>query len=91
MDAIRVRKLTAASPIVLKVSRGLGSIDRQPRKRHVRRRTVVHRQPHEGQRKGSSLDLRHGALSRDLYKEQRLKLLDMSGDIRAFIVATKRT
>ena len=26
-----------------------------------------------------------------LYKEQWLKLLDMSGDISAFIVATKRT
>ena len=26
----------------------------------------VFRHPHEGQRKGSSLNLRHGALSRDL-------------------------
>jgi hypothetical protein len=49
---------------------------------------VVQRQPHEGQRKRSGLDLRHGA-SRDLYKEQWLKLLDMSGNIRAFIVANE--
>jgi hypothetical protein len=43
----------------------------------------------EGQRKGSSLGLWHGALSVTLYKEQWLKLLDMSDDIRAFIAANE--
>jgi hypothetical protein len=46
------------------------------------------RYPLEGQRKGSSLRLRHGALSRDFVQEQWLKLLDMSDDIRAFIAAS---
>jgi hypothetical protein len=49
----------------------------------------VHRHPHEGQRKGSSLDLRMGRFPVTLYKEQWLKLLSMSDDIRAFIAANE--
>jgi hypothetical protein len=39
--------------------------------------------------KGSSLDLRMGRFPVTLYKEQWLKLLSMSDDIRAFIAANE--
>ena len=45
--------------------------------------------PLEGQRKGSSLGLRHGRFPVTLYKEQWLKLLDVSDDIRAFIATNE--
>ena len=84
----------------------LGSIDKQTRKRHVRRRTEirtrapsqrkrrsqkggVHGHPHEGQRKGSISIYGMGRFPVTLYKEQWLKLLDMSADIRAFIAANE--
>ena len=41
----------------------------------------------EGERKGSALGLWHRTLSRDLVKEQWLKLLGMADEIRAFIAA----
>jgi hypothetical protein len=49
----------------------------------------VIRHPLEGQRKGSGLGLRHGRFPVTLYKEQWLKLLDMSDDIRAFVAANE--
>jgi hypothetical protein len=55
----------------------------------ARKKGGVFQCPDEGERKGSPLGLWHGPLSRDLYKEQWLKLLDMSDQIRAFIAANE--
>jgi hypothetical protein len=88
------------------VAINLGFIDKQTRKRHVRRRTEIRtRAPSQRKRrsqKGASTGIRmkvseKGAVSIygmgrfpvTLYKEQWLKLLDMSADIRAFIAANE--
>ena len=45
--------------------------------------------PHEGQRKGALSIYGMGRFPVTLYKEQWLKLLDMSTDIREFIAANE--
>jgi hypothetical protein len=47
------------------------------------------RHPFEGQRKGAVSVYGMGRFPVTLYKEQWLKLLDMSDDIRAFIAANE--
>jgi hypothetical protein len=45
--------------------------------------------PHEGERKGAVSIYGMGRFPVTLYKEQWLKLLDMSADIREFIAANE--